>query len=111
MFCDPAGVRSTHSLLSLGHDPSGVTEHRNCDPPDGRPKIRSCIMTSMFCDPAGVRSTHSLLGLGHDPSGVRSTHSLLSLGHDPSEVTEHRNCDPPDGGSKDPLWHYDFYAL
>jgi len=41
MFCDPSGVRSTHSLLGLGHDPRGVTEHRNdrrtkvCDPPYG----------------------------------------------------------------------------
>jgi len=33
--CDPSGVRSTHSLLGLGHDPSGVTEHRN----DRRTKV------------------------------------------------------------------------
>ena len=41
MLCDPAGVRSTHSWLGLGRDPSGVTEHRNdrrtkvFDPPYG----------------------------------------------------------------------------
>gem|GEM_PF-5789091 len=40
-FCDTSGVRSMHSLLGLGHDPSGVTEHRNhrrtkvFDPPYG----------------------------------------------------------------------------